>query len=63
MQNHDHMETGSITAVGGGWYWSDEIHKKFRWDEQGRVVDEEGNILVDAPYSQQPLWDDADPAA
>jgi hypothetical protein len=50
--DHDHMETGSITALGNGWYYSSEINKKFRFGERGEVVTEDGTVLASAPLDK-----------
>lgn len=48
----DHMETGSITSLGNGWYYSSEINRKFRFGERGEVVAEDGTVLAPAPLGE-----------
>lgn len=50
--DHDHMETGSITSLGNGWYYSSEINKKFRWGPRGEVIAEDGTVLAPAPFDK-----------
>jgi hypothetical protein len=54
------METGSIVALGNGWYYSTELEKKFRWGERGEVVAEDGTVLAPAPFDPGGVADDTD---
>lgn len=55
----DRMETGTITSLGNGWYYSSEINQKFRFGERGEIVSETGTVLAPAPSSQGAEYGDS----
>lgn len=52
MPDYDRMETGSVTALGDGWYYSSEINQKFRFGAKGEIVAEDGTVLAPAPFDK-----------
>lgn len=47
------METGSVTFLGNGWYYSSEINRKFRFGLGGEILAEDGTVLAPSPFSSQ----------
>lgn len=46
MVDDDFMEVGSLVPLADGWYVDRETNVKFRFDEEGRAVDEQGDLLL-----------------
>lgn len=49
----DRMETGSVTFLGDGWYYSSEINRKFRFGARGEIIAEDGTVLAPAPFDRE----------
>lgn len=46
MVDHDHMEVGHVIPMEDGWFMDKETRVKFRFDDEGHPIDEQGTLLM-----------------
>ena len=46
MVESDFMEVGSVVPLSDGWYLDRETNVKFRFDDEGQAIDEQGDLLL-----------------
>jgi hypothetical protein len=47
MTDHDWMETGSLVRLSDGWFFDTDLQVRFRLDENGVPVGEDGKPLAE----------------
>ncbi|MCA1806433.1 MAG: hypothetical protein LC687_01005 [Actinobacteria bacterium] len=44
--DNDYMEVGELIPIDGEWFYDTESGTKFRLNDDGDLVDEEGNVIT-----------------